>query len=211
MPTYLGGSRAGSPVWIPTRIRIGPPSSPLIASLTAETAAWAHPNAVVHGIVIERALAATLSDLAYTELEAGRLLEAQSFAEEALAIRRDLGLPHGIAHALLALAAVAFHARGFDHARDLYAEAASIYEAAESHGDALTAQLSVADCELQLGRLDETAALLRHGIPLTSEFSDVTMNVQALRVAARLAAGRGDAERCATLPGAADSLLEQAD
>ena len=28
IPTYLGGSSAGSPVWIPTRIRIGPPSSP---------------------------------------------------------------------------------------------------------------------------------------------------------------------------------------
>ena len=27
MPTYLGGSRPGSPVWIPTRMRIGPPSS----------------------------------------------------------------------------------------------------------------------------------------------------------------------------------------
>ena len=74
--------------------------------------ARAHPNAVVHGIVIERALAAVLSDLVYTELEAGRHFEAQSLAEEALALRRDLDLPHGIAHALLALAAVAFHARG---------------------------------------------------------------------------------------------------
>ena len=171
--------------------------------------ARAHPNAVVHGIVIERALAAVLSDLAYTELEAGRLFEAQSLAEEALALRRDLDLPHGIAHALLALAAVAFHARDFDHSRELYAEAASIYEAAQSRGDALTAQLWVADCELQLGRLDETAALLRHGIPQLSVFSDVTMDIHALRVAARLAAGRGDAARCATLLGAADSLLQQ--
>ena len=40
-PTYLGGSSAGSPVWIPTLIRIGPPSSPCIASDTALTAAWA--------------------------------------------------------------------------------------------------------------------------------------------------------------------------
>ena len=28
MPTYLGGSRAGSPVWMPTRMRIGPVSKP---------------------------------------------------------------------------------------------------------------------------------------------------------------------------------------
>ena len=45
MPTYLGGSRAGSPVWRPTRMRIGPASSPTIASLTADTAACAEANA----------------------------------------------------------------------------------------------------------------------------------------------------------------------
>jgi hypothetical protein len=45
MPTYFGGSRAGSPVWIPTRIRMGPPSKPIIASLTADTALSAEANA----------------------------------------------------------------------------------------------------------------------------------------------------------------------
>jgi tetratricopeptide (TPR) repeat protein len=181
------------------------------AALTRELVATgrAHPHAVVHGIVIERSTAANLSGLAYQELDAGRLVEAQSLAEESFALRRDLGLPHGIAHALLTLAAVAFHARRFDRARDLYAEAATRYEAAHSRGDALGAQLSGAECEFQLGRLEETAALLRDAMPRLHEFSDVTMHVQALRVAARLAAGRGDAERCAALLGAADSRLEE--
>ena len=171
--------------------------------------ARAHPHAVVHGIVIERSLAALLSDLTYTELEAGRIVEAQALAEEALAIRRELGLPHGVAHALFAVAAVAFHARDLDHARNTYAEAATIYETEGSHGDALGAQLSVAECELELGRFDESAALLQDAMRRLHEFSDVTMNVQALRVAARLAASRGDAERSAALLGATDSRLEQ--
>ena len=45
MPTYLGGSGSGSPVWMPTLIEIGPPSSPVIASETADTAACAEGKA----------------------------------------------------------------------------------------------------------------------------------------------------------------------
>ncbi len=44
-PTYFGESSSGCPVWIPTRIRIGPPSRSDIASLTAATAAGAVANA----------------------------------------------------------------------------------------------------------------------------------------------------------------------
>jgi predicted ATPase/class 3 adenylate cyclase len=92
----------------------------------------AHANAVIHGVVIERAIAATLSDLAYIELDEGRLREARSYAAEALALRRILGLPHGIAHALIAVAAVEYNAHDFGRARELYAEAAVVSEAAES-------------------------------------------------------------------------------
>jgi tetratricopeptide (TPR) repeat protein len=169
----------------------------------------AYPDAVIHGYAIARSTAATLSDLAYIELEAGNLMGARACAEEALALRRDLGLPHGIAHALLALANLAYFERDFVRARELLAEAIAGWEAAGSHGDALGARIAMAECELLLGRLDETAALLREAIPMLPKFPDQTLDVHALRVAGMLSAARGDGERCAALFGAADRKLEE--
>ena len=168
----------------------------------------ANPEAVIDGIVIARSIAATLSDLAYMELDAGRLEEARACGEEALAIRRDVGRPGGIAHALLALAAVAYHDREVMRARELYVEAIHGFEAAGSHGDVPEAKIALAECELLLGRLEEATALLREAIPTLQEFPDQVVDVHALRVAGMLAAARGDAERCATLFGAADCKVE---
>jgi predicted ATPase/class 3 adenylate cyclase len=170
----------------------------------------ANPEAVIHdGVVMARSTASTLSDLAYMELDAGRLEEARACGEEALALRRELGRPGGIAHALLALAAVAYYERDVVRARELYVEAIGRFEAAESPVDALEARIALAECELLLGRLDEAAALLREAIPTLHEFPVHMVDVHALRVAAMLAAARGDAERCAALFGAADCKLEE--
>jgi tetratricopeptide (TPR) repeat protein len=173
----------------------------------------ANPEAVIHGIVMARSTAATLSDLAYMELDAGRLEEARACGEEALALRRDLGRPGGIAHALLALAAVAYHERDVLRARELYVEAIGGFEAAGSQGDVLEARIALAECELLSGRLDEAAALLREAILTLQDsavhIADVHVDVHALRVAGMLAAARGDAQRCAALFGAADRKLEE--
>ncbi len=169
----------------------------------------ANPEAVMHGIVIERSIAATLSDLAYMELEAGRPEEARACGEEALALRRDLGRPGGIAHALLALAAVAYYERDVVRARELYVEAIAGFEAAGSSGDVPEASIALAECELLLGRLDEAAALLRDTIPTLQEFPDQVVDVHALRVAGMLASARGNAECCATLFSVADCKLEE--
>ncbi len=166
-----------------------------------------HPGTVIHGIVMERTLAATLSDLAYMELDAGRLEEARACGEEALALRRVLGRPGGIAHALLALAAVAYYERDVVRARELYVEAIRGFQAAESHGDVPEARIALAECELLLGRPDDAAAMLREAIPTLHEFPDQVVDIHALRVAGMLAAARGDSERCATLFGAADGKL----
>jgi predicted ATPase len=172
------------------------------------TVGRAHANAVIQGIAIERSTAATLSDLAYLELDAGRLDEARSCADEALALRRRLGLPHGIAHALLAVAAVEYHARDPLRARELYAEALAVYEESGSHGDALEARLELAECELLLGRLEEATALLRAGVDVLPCLEDQSIEILALRVAGMLAAARGHAEHCAVLFGATDGKLQ---
>ena len=82
-----------------------------------------------------------------------------------MALRRDLGRPGGIAHALLALAAVAYYDRDVVRARELYVEAIAGFEAAESHGDVPEATIGLAECELLLGRLDQATAVLREAIP----------------------------------------------
>jgi len=168
----------------------------------------AYPDAVVHGHVTARTTAATLSDLTYMELEAGRLVEANAYGEEALALRRELGRPGGVAHALLALAAVAYAERDFLRARDLYGEAIAGFTVAESYGDILGARIAMAECELLVGRLDETAALLG-AVPMLREFPDQILDVHALRVAAMLASAQEDVERCAALSGAADRKLSE--
>jgi tetratricopeptide (TPR) repeat protein len=162
----------------------------------------ANANVVVHGVQIERSIAATLSDLAYMELSVGNLREARSHAEEALALRRTLGLPHGIAHALLAVASVEYNTRDFSRAREFFAEAASLYEAAGSHGDALEARLEMAECELLLEHLDEAEALLRGTLVGVQEVEDLSFEIMGTRVAAMLASARGMAERAAFLFGA---------
>jgi len=170
----------------------------------------AHPNVVLHGVAIERSIAATLSDLAYMELAAGRLREARRYAEEALALRRDLGLPHGVAHALLALAAVEYNARDFNRAGQLYADAVEASEVAGSQGDAVEARLGLAQCELLLGRPAETDVLLRDAVEALPSPRNLELDVLALRVAGMLAAATGDAERSALVFGLADGQLQDA-
>jgi predicted ATPase len=170
----------------------------------------AHPNVVIHGVAIERSIAATLSDLAYMELAAGRLREARRYADEALAIRRELGLPHGIAHALLALAAVEYNARDFNRAGQLYADAVDASEVAGSQGDAVEARLGLAQCELLLGRHSETDMLLRDAVAALPSPGDLELDVLALRVAGMFAAATGDAERSALVFGLADGKLRDA-
>ena len=50
-----------------------------------------NPEADIHGSPIARAMAATLSDLAYMAIDAGETEQARAYAEEALALRRGLG------------------------------------------------------------------------------------------------------------------------
>ena len=158
-------------------------------------------------MAIDRAVAATLSDLAYLDVELGRLSDARSHAEEALALRYTLALPHGIAHAQLALAMVEYNTRDFRLARDVYTDAAAVYEAAGSKGGVFEARLGVAECEVLLGRLDEAEEVLRDVLPRLLTVTDQSIEIQVWRVAGMLASARGDAEHAALLFGAADGKL----
>jgi predicted ATPase/class 3 adenylate cyclase len=169
----------------------------------------AHPDVAIHGRPIAGGIAATLSDLVYMELDAGRVEEARAYAEEALALRRELGKPQGVAHALMAIAAIAYHERDFVRYREILSEGIVNFEAAEMRGDVLITRIAMAECELLMGRPTETEALLREAIPQLHAIGDRMADVGALRVAAMLAQARGDCERCAALFGAADRMQDE--
>ena len=150
-----------------------------------------HPGTVIHGIVMERTLAATLSDLAYMELDAGRLEEAR--ASGGVALRRVLGRPGGIAHALLALAAVAYYER--DVALRV---SCTSKPSAASRPPSLTGMCPSEDCARRmpssfLGGPTTLTAMLRersnsHAARVPGSSSG---QYHALRVAGMLAAARG--------------------
>jgi predicted ATPase len=167
------------------------------------------PDATIHGSPIARGMAATLSDLVYMELDEGRTQQARAYAEEALALRRELGDPHGVAHALMAVAFIAYCARDFQRAREILSEGLAGWEAAGAHGDAQLTLLNIAECDLLLGRPDETAIVVRKVIPELPSMGDRMAATHALRVAGMLAQARGDGERCATLFGAADRMQDE--
>jgi predicted ATPase len=167
----------------------------------------ANTGVIVDGRVIDRAVAATLSDLAYLDVELGHLDDARSHAEEAFALRRTLGLPHGIGHAQLALAAVEYNMRDFEQARELYADAAAVYEAAGSKGGVFEARLGVAECDVLLGRLAEAEAVLQDVLPRLVAVADQSIEILGWRVAGMLASARDEPARAALLFGVADAKL----
>ena len=166
----------------------------------------ANPDAIVHGRAIGRWTAAILSDLSHIERDEGRLEEARAYADEALVLRRERGEPAGLAHALAASAMIAYTERDFAAARSLFAESDACWLVAERHEDAAMASLAVAECDVLLGCLDNVAPRLEIAVETLRKEPDVGSAIYALRVAAMLAAAKGDAEHCVTMFGLADRL-----
>jgi tetratricopeptide (TPR) repeat protein len=171
----------------------------------------ARPDAVVNGVALGGSIAGTLSDLAWMELNAGRIESAQSYADQALALRRESGRARGIAHAMLAVAGIAFRQGDYGRARDVFVAAAALYESAEIDTDWAECCVNVAQCELLLGHHQRATASLRDAFPAVSVLSDGIMDVVALRVAGMIAADSGQAATCVAIFGAADRMLRDSD
>jgi tetratricopeptide (TPR) repeat protein len=169
----------------------------------------AHPSALVHDRELRTWTPALLSNLTHYELDARRFEEARALGKEALALRRELGGPSGIAHALTALAAVAYAEQNFVQARDLFAESVSGFVADKQSEEAAASRVSVAECELLLGRLGAASEELRQALVTLREIPARMDVVYALRVAGMLAEARGEADRCVELFGAADRRQEE--
>ena len=168
----------------------------------------ADPDGEAHGWPFRSALPALLSDLASMEVD-WDLAAAAAHADEALALRRGLGEPAGAAHALAAVANVAFARRDFEGARRALVEAVELWRSAGADAEIPSAVAASAECLLHLGRIDEARPLLVESLEGTQAGTDLPQLLYALRIAALHAALAGRDELAATLIAATDSALDE--
>jgi predicted ATPase/class 3 adenylate cyclase len=161
----------------------------------------------VHGWDIDRIVPAILSDVAQLELTLGHPEQARVLADEALSIRREIGLPKGIGHALVAVGKVALVEGDIQRARACFAEAA---EALSRTNDAPEPVLLLAESELLLGDFPAAAHELQAAVAELRRIHDVLGVANAGRVGAMLALESGDWATAATLSGAFVRTLEEA-
>ena len=163
----------------------------------------------VYGWKLREMLPATLSDLSYIRLNQGRLDDAESLAVEALALRRELGLPGGISHALSGLAGVAYARGEFAAARGILLEMLQGWEEAEADVDAAIARVWLAECELLLGATEAARERLARTLPEIVPGVDLTLTWSVVQVCAMLATAADEYERAALLAGAVEAYLDE--
>ena len=169
----------------------------------------AHLDVSVHDWPLERMLAAVVTDLSTTEMDQGRLDEAEQHALEGLRLRRELGAPHGVAHALQAVASVAHARRDFGRCRELLGEAEAAWREAGRAIEAAQAQTGVAECHVLLGDPESAARLLAAALDVLARSRDEMNRAFAAHVAAMVAGAYGEHGTAARLLGAVEGLEEK--
>jgi predicted ATPase/class 3 adenylate cyclase len=152
---------------------------------------------------ISRRLAAIHSDLSDILAQLGDLDRAAKHAERGLQIRRKLGKPSGIAHALGGVAIVAERRRAPREALRVYEECASILEEAGTPLEAAWALIGVGRARRSLGDLPGATDALVDALRRSIESGDRYDHAHAVAVLGLVAADAGD-------PAAAVRLLSRA-
>lgn len=166
-----------------------------------------HADESFHGREIRRTIAATLADLARVELARGADTESRVLADEALALRREIGDGYGIGHALLQVGRVALIDGDVPGARACFSECVQLMGHSSDVWEAFTLR---AECEILLADLEAAASDLRAIVDGLREVQDIWDVADVTRVAAMLALERGDPSTGAVLSGAFLELLELA-
>ena len=157
----------------------------------------------------EPGLAASLHDLAGTLAQLGEFPRARELATEGLAIRKQLGKPLGVAHALDALWDIAFFEHDYEEAFRLDQETIAILE---RHGPD-TAEMAItrwgrSECLRRCGKSADARHELREALVLAQRLSLRQHLGGMLYTAAALIAAR-DPAQAAKLIGASDNLLAE--
>ena len=177
--------------------------------LEALSLARSDPSADMHGHTAGSRIPSTLADLAHLHLDAGRLDDARSCAEEALAIRRESGDAGGIAHALFTLLHLEEVRGDFRKARELALEVTEWFETAGEPIEAAAPLAKVAEFDALLGEKHRAAKTLAAAASAASASPDLQLQAWVVRVGAVLAHAWGESERAAMLFAVLDRIGEE--
>ena len=140
----------------------------------------------------------------------GNLAEARSLAEEALELRQNLAHPGGIAHALHALAAVAYDELDFGTSLKLYGGGRARATTPLALGVTCWARCWPSlTAHVQLGRSNEAAAILRSAVARASRAWATSRSTYTRCGSLQCCATTRDDESGVLLFGAADSKMEK--
>jgi predicted ATPase/class 3 adenylate cyclase len=167
----------------------------------------AHPEVPILDWSADALMAASLTDLAYLVLELGDTSSARRYAEEGLEVRRRLNDASGIAHALIAVAAVAAVKGDIAAAYESQLEALAN---AGDHPEAPAMEIAVAENEFLLGEVNSAAARVLANIEGIRGLRHHVFVASVARVAGLIVLSRGDARGAARLLGAYAHILEDA-
>lgn len=168
----------------------------------------ARPDVAINGISMDRLTAGGLSDLAWIHLGLDEVDLAEQHADEAVELRRRIGRPEGIAHALVARAAVTYHRGDFAGAVAILDEAIELQQLAGDLDEAESRVLRC-ECEVLLGRREGLAHRLGTAHGLVRALGDEAQLVRCARVVGMLAEASDRPELCVRFFAAADHLMRR--
>lgn len=154
----------------------------------------------------ERAAAMTLNDLAIIFANSGNCERSLAMAEEALALRRKLGMPLGISHALVGLFFAWMCLDQPQAAREAIQEALQIDRDQQSPEGIAFDLISFLYIAARQGHYEEAEHILKEFIPLASELDDQNVIAEGMYAVAIVAATQGQARRAAWLLGCAEQM-----
>jgi predicted ATPase len=158
----------------------------------------------------EPGIAELLHRIGINALTLGDRERAQELLEQSLALFRKLGSARGEAEAIGALGYVAHDAGDFERALELLGRSEEMCAEIGFTWWELSMVAYSADCELELGRIDESERKDRRALELGRQIGDRQSLVFTMAHLARSASVRGDAGRAGRLWGALEAEAERA-
>ena len=150
--------------------------------------------------------AGTLTDLGEIAEDQGRYQDALRLHSEALALRRQLGDPFGVGHAMCGLGRLAIRTGELPRARSCYEQVLQVGRQVDDHELRNEALLGLAEVARRESDDDRAELLYREGLTLAVGVRDLTFLVDGLAGLASVAVRRGQALRATRMLGAVDGI-----
>ena len=157
----------------------------------------------------ERLLAATLNDLAVMHADRGQCERSLTLAEEALALRKKLGRPSGIAHALAGLFFARMCLDEPQAAQEAMQGALQIFRDERVQEGVAMSLISLIVVAIRQERYADAERIWNEVLPLIRQQADQEITVFSIHMMAILAASQGKTRRAARLLGITEQMASQ--